>query len=226
MKTCTVCGKKHERRPTDTATQYKRRQTCSRECAKKLIGQAKIKYDTPDKVCAVCNAPFHIRESEKPVQYRDRTTCSRSCALTLGHANRAGVTPDEWHQIANAPRHCNTCGAPYHRRKQEPVRDWNRRKHCSKACSAQSAAARAYRASIRTRKQPRTQAPKRLDPRPQTTPMKRWNPPQATPSPNPPPIPTAKPRTPPRAPDSLLRQIHQVFATHPELRAILDGRQA
>ena len=43
---------------------------------------------------------------------------------------------------------------------------------------------------------------------------------------NPPPVPTATPRTPPRAPDSLLRQIDAVFAAHPELRAILDGRQA
>ena len=225
MKPCAICGTPHARRPNDTATQYKRRQCCSTECSKKLISTVKTKYDTPDKTCAVCDKPFSLRPSEKPVQYRDRTTCSRSCALTLGHANHAGVTPAEWHAMANAPRKCQECGQGYYRRKQEPVRDWKRRKHCSRACSSHSRGDGP--GEVRQLRGKPKRAPKiRLDARPQTTPMKRWDPPQATPSPNPPPIPTAKPRTPPRAAQSLLRQIHDVFATHPELRAILDGRHA
>ena len=226
MKPCAICGTPHARRPTDTATQYKRRQCCSTECSKKLISTVKTKYDTPDKTCAVCDKPFSLRPGEKPVAYRDRTTCSRSCALTLGHARHAGVTPAEWHAMANAPRSCEVCGAAYHRRKREPVRDWKRRKHCSNACSSHSRAARDYRASIRKAPKAKAIARKRMDPRPETTPMKAWNPPTRAASPKPDPVPTAKPLTPPRPAQSLLRQIHDVFATHPELRAILDGRHA
>jgi hypothetical protein len=232
MKTCPVCGKKHARRPTDTATQYKRRQCCSPKCAKKLIGQVKIKYPTPTKTCACCGKPFNIRANEKPSAYQDRDTCTRSCALAVSHARRNDMTPAEWIAIAHAPRACEVCGASYHRRKSEPVRDWQKRVCCSNACS--SARAETHRDRLRAAKRARaaSRAPKvrkfttRLDTRPATTPMKRWSPPQAARTPAPPPVPTAKPRRPSRAPDSLLRQIHEVFATHPELRAILDGRQA
>ena len=232
MKTCAVCGAQHERRPTDTATQYKRRQTCSRECAKQLIGQAKIKYDTPTKQCACCGKPFDIRPTEKPSHYKDRITCTRQCALTYRHAEANNLTPAEWIALAHAPRQCETCGRDYHRRKQEPVRDWQRRKCCSPKCA--TAKAETYRDKLRAGKTARAarRAPKtrkftqRLDPRPETTPMKAWTPPQATRSPNPDPVPRITLATRQRPSQHLLRTLMSTFIVHPDLRTILKETQA
>jgi len=227
-KPCVICGKNHERRSTDSATQFKRRQCCSRACSRALIANGKIKYDTPDKVCACCGETFSIRESEKPSAYAQRATCGKHCALTLNYATNAGVTVAEWKAIAHAPRTCTVCGKQYTRKVSEPVRDYGKRQCCSRACVTQAKATRQYRAAL-TRAANAKKAAKRkaifrerLDHRPADTPRAPWSPPEAARSPAPPPVPTAKPRAPSRPAQRTLALLRATLAMHPDLATALN----
>lgn len=70
-----------------------RRQTCSDECAGRLIARARVKAagrprskqsTVPPKVCAVCACEFHKRPGEKIGRFNERMTCgARDCATKL-----------------------------------------------------------------------------------------------------------------------------------------------
>lgn len=83
---CVVCQSPFIRREGEASTDFRKRETCSKECGVRLSGERQRIAD-PERYCEVCGVRLERYATEKPKQFLVRTTCGGSC-----RANRAWQT--------------------------------------------------------------------------------------------------------------------------------------
>jgi hypothetical protein len=122
---CLACGTLLEWGADESITHFRRRKTCDRECARRLVGIVHAK-PLPGKTCVVCGAPFARRATEPIEKYRNRKTCSRACARVFAGWSRKPPL---------APRICQVCGASFSPADGEKAGHFLVRKTCAPVCA-------------------------------------------------------------------------------------------
>jgi len=105
-KFCLSCGVEFLIRENESRSEFTRRETCSVDCGKRLMGdrkREKARAGIGSKICTVCNDEFTIREDEHLSKFRIRKTCSAECAgEQIGRTRKSGgvgridTYPPEW----------------------------------------------------------------------------------------------------------------------------------
>jgi hypothetical protein len=92
-KTCATCGGTFERRENESATNYRRRKTCSQDCRRakesETKGQAHVFHL---RACTMCGTSMPKARWESASQYLERKYCSREC---MGDAQRGNKRASE-----------------------------------------------------------------------------------------------------------------------------------
>jgi len=88
-KRCPICHGTFERRANESATNYRRRKTCSNDCRRakesRTKGQAHVFHL---RACKQCHKPMPKAKWESAAQYLERKYCSRECMADGQRGNK------------------------------------------------------------------------------------------------------------------------------------------
>lgn len=128
-KTCAWCGSKFVRGPTEGATNYRRRKTCSLSCASSLAGKSRTKPPLSPRTCSRCGSPFEQKPGQSRRDFERQSTCGRPECISAVIGPPRRVVPE---------RKCESCGAVLKRRSSEKATGFAQRRFCDHRCASRA----------------------------------------------------------------------------------------